>query len=177
MKYVRSNEIASQLQFSNVKSILSMYLYTTGSLFLGFSFYLLITVNDNNSSLTAWSGETLFWFLIVFFLSLFVLFLPVEFFNSTNLNNSTFKELLSNIISVIGLSLLFLIASQILINTDSLIVNELKKIIRSVSFSGFISIPLCLFILQSFSSKIYFFNKHTYSLLFLVWIASSQLFL
>ena len=177
MKYVKSNEIASQLQFGNVKSILSMYLYTTGSLFLGFSVYLLITVNDNNSSLTAWSGETLFWFLLVFFLSLFVLFLPVEFLNSTNLNNFTFKELLSNIISVIGLSLLFLIASQILINTDNLIVNELKKIIRSVSFSGFISIPLCLFILQSFGSKIYFFNKYTYSLLFFVWIASSQLFL
>jgi len=34
MKYVKSNEITSQLQFGNVKSILSMYLYTTGSLFL-----------------------------------------------------------------------------------------------------------------------------------------------
>lgn len=177
MKYVKSSEITSQLQFSNVKSILSMYLYTTGSLFLGFSVYLLITVNNGNSTLTAWSGETLFWFLIVFFLSLFVLFLPIEFFNSTNLSNSTFRELLSNIISVISLSLLFLIASQVFINTDSLIVNELIKIIRSVSFSGFISIPLCLFIFQNFSSKINFFNKHTYSLLFFVWIISSQMFL
>ena len=66
MKYVKSNEITSQLQFSNIKSILSMYLYTTGSLFLGFSAYLLITVNNDNSSLTAWSGEAILVFDCIF---------------------------------------------------------------------------------------------------------------
>ena len=171
MKYVKSNEITSQLQFGNFKSILSMYLYTTGSLFLGFSAYLLITVNNDNSSLTAWSGEALFWFLIVFFLSLFVLFLPVEFFNSTNLSNSTFRELLSNIISVISLSLLFLIASQVLINTDSLIINELIKIINDSD--TFIDDYFNIIFMNEVNSKTLIrFDKENF--LLAGWISSDQ---
>ena len=118
-----------------------------------------LELNNDNNSVTSWTGQTLFWALIIFFLSLFILFLPIEFLNSTNLNNSSFNELVSNVIIVIGISLFFLATSQFFINADSLVINELKIIIRSVSFSGFIAIPLFLFILQSIGSKVNFFSK------------------
>ena len=177
MKFVNKNQFNSQLRFSNFKSILGIYFYTLGSLFLGFSLYLFTTLNNDSNFVTSWTGQTLFWALIIFFLSLFILFLPIEFFNSTNLNNSNFNELVSNVIIVIGISLFFLATSQVLISADSLVINELKIIIRSVSFSGFIAIPLCLFILQSIGSKVNFFSKNVYGLLFFIWIISSQLFL
>jgi len=177
MQYMTKNQFNSQLRFSNFKSILSIYFYTIGSLFLGFSLYLFTTLNNDNNFVTSWTGQTLFWALIIFFLSLFILFLPIEFFNSTNLKNSSFNELVSNVIIVIGISLFFLATSQFFINADSLVINELKIIIRSVSFSGFIAIPLFLFILQSIGSKVNFFSKNVYGLLFFIWIISSQLFL
>ncbi len=148
MKFVKSNNVTSQIEFKNIKSILSMYLYTLGTLFLGFSIYLFISLNDENNSFVTWSGEGLFWSLIIFLVSLFVLFLPTEFFNSTFLSNSSFKDLLSNTITVISFSLFFLIINQILINSNNIVVNQLQQIIRSVSFSGFITIPICLFIFQ-----------------------------
>ena len=83
MKFVKSNNVTSQIEFKNIKSILSMYLYTLGTLFLGFSIYLFISLNDENNSFVTWSGEGLFWSLIIFLVSLFILFLPTEFFNST----------------------------------------------------------------------------------------------
>ncbi len=177
MKFVKSNNVTFQIEFKNIKSILSMYLYTLGTLFLGFSIYLFISLNDENNSFVTWSGEGLFWSLIIFLVSLFVLFLPTEFFNSTFLSNSSFKDLLSNTITVISFSLFFLIINQILINSNNIVVNQLQQIIRSVSFSGFITIPICLFIFQAFGSKFNIFKKYTYSLVLLIWVMSSQFFL
>ena len=62
----------------NFSPILALYFYSLGSLFLGYSVFLIYTINSENSP-TSWAGESLFWGVIVFFVAIFVLFLPVEF--------------------------------------------------------------------------------------------------
>ena len=54
MKFVKNNNVTSQIEFKNIKSILSMYLYTLGTLFLGFS--ILVLVEDIKKNLN--SNET-----------------------------------------------------------------------------------------------------------------------
>tara|TARA_A100001234_G_C12514206_1_gene337474 strand:+ start:197 stop:727 length:531 start_codon:yes stop_codon:yes gene_type:complete len=164
------------ITFNSVSAILGLYFYTLGTLMLGFSLYLFTLTNSSENTLTTWSGQTIFWSLIIFFTSIFVLFLPVEFFNNTKINNNNFSELVINIVIVIIISLSTLLLSQLL-NQDSQIFYEVKSLVRSVSFSGFITVPFILFLFQNFLSKISFFTKYSYHLILLIWILSSQIFL
>ena len=63
-----------------------------------------------HQNLTSWSGESLFWGLILFLASLFILFFPIEFLNNFYLENRTFTELISNILFTILTSLFFLVS-------------------------------------------------------------------
>ena len=137
---------------------------------------MLQTTNDENT-LTTWSGQAMFWSLIIFFLALFVLFFPIEFFNYPVLKNSNFSDLIMNIFTVIFFSAFLLVSTQILIPSDNSILIELKAITRAVSFSGFITIPIVLFILQNFGSKLVLVKNYSFSLVLFLWILSSQLFI
>ena len=119
----------------------------------------------------------LFWFLILFCLALFVLFVPVEFLNVFKLYNSTFKDLIVNIILVILTSLLSLIFFQFLLNPSSLILSDVIDIGKAVSFSGFIAIPLVLFLQHNLKRTVGFSDSFSYSFTYFVWVLSSQIFL
>ena len=123
------------------------------------------------------NGQGLFWVLILFFLSLFLLFIPVEFLNIFKLYNSSFRDLVSNILYVILFSLTSLIFFQIVLSAESQILSDLKSIARAVSFSGFIAIPLILFAQHNLRETLPFIEKFSYSLTLIFWILSSQLFL
>mgnify|MGYP007000380174 len=41
-------------------------------------------------------------------------------------------------------------------------------------FSGFIAIPLVLFIFHNFGKNLYVVNKYSYSLILIIWILSTQ---
>ena len=73
--------LQQSFNLTNFSSIVAMYFYSLGSMLLGYSVYLIYTLNSVDSP-TSWVGESLFWGVIVFFLSIFILFLPVEFFNN-----------------------------------------------------------------------------------------------
>ena len=124
-----------------------------------------------------WSGQGLFWSMITLFISIFVLFIPIEFFGSYKIINSAFKDLLINIVTVIVLSLVSLFLFQMLLNGENLFINEYLKIARATSFSGFITVPLVLFILHNFSKNVSFLNKYSFSIVLLIWVLSSQLFI
>tara|TARA_B100000925_G_C21742101_1_gene359706 strand:- start:69 stop:599 length:531 start_codon:yes stop_codon:yes gene_type:complete len=166
----------SGAKLKSLSPILGLYFYTLGTLMLGFSIYLFTLINDPLNTLTAWTGQTIFWSLIIFFASLFLLFLPTEFFNSTEFSNNNFSELVVNIMIVILVSLMSLLLSQFL-SQDSKIFYEIRSLVRSVSFSGFITIPFVLFIFQNFLNKFIDITNYSFHLLLLVWILSSQLFL
>mgnify|MGYP001375060899 FL=1 len=176
MNYQNTKKVFG-FSFKNILSIASLYFYTLGTLILGFSSYLLFSTINGTNQLTNWSGQSLFWTLIIFFAAIFILFLPVEFFNSIKLSNSSFNDLIANVIMVISFSLFFLLLFQTGLGNDNLILIELKAITRSVSFSGFIVVPFVLFILQNFSNRFQMLKKFSFSIVLLIWIISSQFFL
>ena len=110
MNYGNINSNISNISFEKkyLFSIFSLYLFSLGSLILGYSLYLLLEgVGLVDQSLTTWTGQSMFWFLILFFVALFILFIPIEFFTTFKIFNSTFKDLILNILIVIFISLFF----------------------------------------------------------------------
>ncbi len=158
--------------------VFGLYCFVLGTSLMGFSLYLFLESSGLvNQTLISWSGQGLFWSLITFFVSLFILFVPIEFFNDYYIENRSFKNLLTNIISVIFVSLFCLIIFQLLLRNQNIFVNEYLIIARAVSFSGFIAIPLMLFFLHNFGRNIFLIENYSYSMILIIWIASTQIFL
>jgi len=166
------------LNRSQVFSVIGLYCFVLGTSLLGFSVYLFLESSGFVSqAFISWSGQGLFWSLITFFISVFILFIPVEFLNEYFIENRSFKDLLTNIISVIFVSLFFLVVLQVLLRNQNVFINEYLAVARAVSFSGFIAIPLVLFIFHNFGKNFYLINKYSYSLILIIWILSTQVFL
>ena len=166
------------LNKSQVFSIIGLYCFVLGTSYLGFSIYLFLESSGFVEQVfISWSGQGLFWSFITLFISLFVLFIPVEFFGEYFIENRSFKNLLTNIVSVIFVSLFFLVVFQILLRNQNVFINEYLVIARAVSFSGFIAVPLVLFLFHTFGKNLYILNKYSYSLILIIWIISTQIFL
>ena len=131
-----NNQNFMSLNFRQLKTTLSLYFFTLGTCMLGFSLYLFLeSTNFSERLITTWSGQSLFWSILIFFVSLFLLFLPIEFFASFKILNSSFGDLIANIILTILTSLFFLIFFQILLPNETLILQEIVSLTRAVSFS------------------------------------------
>ncbi len=138
---LKSNEIDFTFESKNFSSIFGLYLFSLGAVFSGYSVYLLLEATQRvERNIITWSGQGLFWSLILFFMALFILFIPIEFLNVFKIFNSTFKDLIFNIIYTIGISLFSLVLFQFFINSETLIMNDISSIGKSVSFAGFIAI-------------------------------------
>ena len=180
MNYQNLNQEIGSLNFQKKYffSIFGLYLFSLGTTILGYSVYLLLeSFGVVDKSVISWNAQGLFWFLILFCLALFVLFIPVEFFNVFKIYNLTFKDLIINIIFVILTSLITLIVFQFLLNPSSLIIRDIIDIGKAVSFSGFIAIPLILFLQHNLKRTIGFSDTFSYSLIYFSWVISSQIFL
>lgn len=177
MDIVKTNNIISKISTNGISSVVSLYMYTLGTLLMGFSIYLMLQTTNDENTLTTWSGQAIFWSLIIFFLALFILFFPIEFLSYPVLKNSNFSDLLVNIFTVIFFSAFLLISTQLFIPSDNPVLIELKALTRAVSFSGFITVPIVLFILQNFGSKLALIKNYSFSLVLFVWIISSQIFI
>ena len=166
------------LNKSQVFSVMGLYCFVLGTSLLGFSIYLFLESSGFvDQAFISWSGQGLFWSFITLFISIFVLFIPVEFFNEYFIENRSFKNLLTNIVSVIFVSLLCLVIFQVLLRNQNVFVSEYLVIARAVSFSGFIAIPLVLSYFITLEKNLYIINKYSYSLVLIIWIISTQLFL
>ena len=180
MNYQNLNQEIGSLNFQKKYffSIFGLYLFSLGTTILGYSVYLLLeSFGVVDKSVISWNAQGLFWFLILFCLALFVLFIPVEFFNVFKIYNLTFKDLIINIIFVILTSLITLIIFQFLLNPSSLIIRDIIDIGKAVSFSGFIAIPLILFLQHNLKRTIDFSDTFSYSMMHFAWVMSSQIFL
>ena len=114
MNYQNLNKEISGISFQKkyLYSIFGLYLFSIGTTILGYSTYLLLeSLGIIAQSVTTWNAQGLFWFLILFCLSLFILFIPIEFLNVFKIYNLTFKDLIVNIILVIFTSLISLLLS------------------------------------------------------------------
>ncbi len=165
------------INFSQFRSILGLYFFTTGTCLLGFSTYLILeTLGYSSSNITTWSGQSIFWGLIFFFSSLFILFLPLEFINLFHLSNKSFVGLISNILFTISISLFFLVFVQIFLPATSTILIEVGDLFQATSFAGFIVVPIFLFLFHNLSTRIKFFESFDYSFTLLVWILGTLFF-
>jgi len=166
------------LSKNQIFPVIGLYFFVLGTSLLGLSVYLFLESSGIvEQALINWSGQGLFWSFITLFISLFILFIPVEFFSEYFIENRSFKNLLTNIVSVIFVSLFFLIVFQVLLRNQNVFVTEYLVIARAVSFSGFIAIPLFLFLFHNFGRNLYIINKYSYSLILIIWIISTQIFL
>ncbi len=174
-----NNEFSSfSFQKQNLFCMLGLYLFSLGSNILGYSAYLFLeSFGLVEQKIISWNGQGLFWFLILFSVSLFILFIPIEFLNEFKIQNKSFRDLLINIISVILISLISLVLFQFFLNATNQIIFDLIEIGKAISFSGFISIPLMLFMHHTASDRITFSNSTSFSFILFTWIFSSQLFL
>ena len=121
---------------SQVISVLGLYCFALVTSLLGFSVYLFLESSGIvNRVLISWSGQGLFWSFITFFVSLFILFVPIEFFNEYFIENRSFRNLLANIVSVIFISLFFL--SYFKCFEIKMYFSIVSCNHRAVSFSGF----------------------------------------
>ena len=180
MNYQNLNKEIIGISFSKkyLFSIFGLYLFSIGTTILGYSIYLLFeSLGLVSKSVTTWNAQGLFWFLILFSLSLFILFIPIEFLNIFKIYNLTFKDLIVNIILVIFTSLISLVFFQFFLKPSNLILNDIVDIGKAVSFSGFIAIPLILFLQHNFKRTIGFSDNLSYSLTYFLWVLSTQLFL
>ena len=175
---IKSGEIDLTFESKNFSSIFGLYLFSLGAVFSGYSLYLLLEATERiERSIITWSGQGLFWSLILFFVALFILFIPVEFLNVFKIYNSTFKDLIFNIIYSIAISMASLVLFQFFINTETLIMNDISSIGKSVSFAGFIAVPLILFLQHTLRRSLNIIDKISYSFTLFIWIVSSQIFL
>ena len=79
--------LQQSFNLTNLSSIFALYFYSLGSMFLGYSVYLIYTLNSVDSP-TSWVGESLFLGSNCFFLSIFILFYQLNF-----LTNQEYKTL------------------------------------------------------------------------------------
>ena len=166
------------LNKSQVFSVMGLYCFVLGTSLLGFSIYLFLESSGFvEQAFINWSGQGLFWSFITLFISIFVLFIPIEFFSIYFIENRSFKNLLTNVVSVIFISLFFLVVFQVLLRNQNVFLTEYLVITRAVSFSGFISIPLVLFLFHNFGRNLQIIKKYSYSLILIIWIISTQIFL
>jgi len=180
MQYDLNNLSKNNLNISKsqIVPIISLYFFVLGTSLLGFSVYLFLeSAGIVEKIFINWNGQGLFWSFVTFFSSLFVLFVPIEFFDKYIIENRSFRNLLTNIVSVIFISLFFLILFQVLLRNQNIFLNEYLVIARAVSFSGFIAIPLLLFIFHNFGRNINLINNNMYSLTLIFWILTTQIFL
>ncbi len=173
---LRKNNI--NVSKNQIFPIIGLYFFVLGTSLLGFSVYLFLeSVGIVEQTFINWNGQGLFWSFLTFFISLFILFIPGEFFDKYFIENRSFRNLLTNIVSVIFTSLFFLILFQVLLRNQNNFLNEYLVIARAVSFSGFIAIPLLLFLLHNFGRNIYLINNNTYGFTLIFWILTTQIFL
>ena len=91
------NELNFTFESKNFLSIFGLYLFSLGAILSGYSLYLLLeSVGRTERIIISWTGQGLFWFLILFLISIFILFIPVEFLNVFRVYNSSFKDLIIN---------------------------------------------------------------------------------
>ena len=92
MNYQNTKKVFG-FSFKNILSIASLYFYTLGTLILGFSSYLLFSTINGTNQLTNWSGQSLFWTLIVFFAAVKLALFPISK-ASVNCEVNSFTSLL-----------------------------------------------------------------------------------
>ena len=162
----------------NMFNIFSIFLLSFSSSLLGYSAYLFLEAFSLiEVKYSSWSGEALMWALILFFASLFILFIPIELKLIKKDESSDFQNVLGRIVITVILSVLLLFVSSVFFMGNNIILQNIYLILRAFAFSGLVFVNIASFLLWWISDRITIFNTYSLTITGIIWVLGSMLFI
>ena len=162
----------------NMFNIVSIFLLSFGSSILGYSAYLFLEAFSLiEVKYSSWSGEALMWALILFFTSLFILFIPIELNLIKKDESSDFQNVLGRIVITVILSVLLLFVSSVFFIGNNLILQNIYLILRAYAFSGLVFVNISSFLLWWISNQVTLFRTYSLPITGVIWVLGSLLFI
>lgn len=162
----------------NISNIVSLFLLSFSSSLLGYSVYLLLEAFSLiDKKYSSWNGEALMWGLIIFFVALFVLFIPVELKLIKKDDASDFQSVISTIFLTVVLSILILFLSSFFFAGRNVIIHNIYLILRAYAFSGLVFVNIGTFLIWWGSSKLDFLQKYSFTFTGTIWVLGTLIFI
>ena len=162
----------------NMFNIFSIFLLSFSSSLLCYSAYLFLEAFSLiEVKYSSWSGEALMWALILFFASLFILFIPIELKLIKKDESSDFQNVLGRIVITVILSVLLLFVSSVFFMGNNIILQNIYLILRAFAFSGLVFVNIASFLLWWISDRITIFNTYSLTITGIIWVLGSMLFI
>ena len=179
MQDINFNLLTLQGNFlRNMFNIVSVFLLSFGSSILGYSAYLFLEAFSLiEVKYSSWSGEALMWALILFFTSLFILFIPIELNLIKKDESSDFQNVLGRIVITVILSVLLLFVSSVFFIGNNLILQNIYLILRAYAFSGLVFVNIASFLLWWISNQVTLFKTYSLTITGIIWVLGSLLFI
>ncbi len=90
----------------NISNSVAIFLASFSSSLLGYSAYLFLEAfSFVDSKYSSWSGEALMWALVLFFSSIFILFVPIELNLLGKVRNHDFQTAIGAIVTTVLISI------------------------------------------------------------------------
>ena len=162
----------------NIFNIVSVFLLSFASSLLGYSGYLFLEAFSLvQTKYSTWSGEALMWGLILFFASLFILFIPVELKLIKKDDATDFQNVIGRILITVVLSIIILFLSSFLFAGRNPIMQNIYLILRAYAFSGLVFVNIGTFIIWWASSKLDLLNRYSFTLTGTIWVLGALVFI
>ena len=162
----------------NMFNIFSIFLLSFASSLLGYSAYLFLEAFALiEIKYSSWSGEALMWALILFFASLFILFIPIELKLIKKDESSDFQNVLGRIVITVILSVLLLFVSSVFFIGKNIILQNIYLILRAYAFSGLVFVNIASFLLWWISERVTVFKTYSLTITGIIWVLGSLLFI
>ena len=162
----------------NMLNTLSIFLLSFASSMLGYSLYLFMEAFSLiKVKYSSWSGEALMWALILLFISLFILFIPIELRLIKWDNSSDFQNVLGRIVTTVIVSMGLLFLSSLFFQDSNVILQNINIILRAFAFSGLVFVNIVSFLIWWGSSNFNQLNKYSLTLTGTVWVLGSLAFI
>ena len=162
----------------NIFNIVSVFLLSFASSLLGYSGYLFLEAFSLvETKYSTWSGEALMWGLILFFASLFILFIPVELKLIKKDDATDFQNVIGRILITVVLSIIILFLSSFLFAGRNPIMQNIYLILRAYAFSGLVFVNIGTFIIWWASSKLDLLNRYSFTLTGTIWVLGTLVFI
>ena len=162
----------------NISNSVAIFLASFSSSLLGYSAYLFLEAfSFVDSKYSSWSGEALMWALVLFFSSIFILFVPIELNLLGKVRNHDFQTAIGAIVTTVLISIFILSISSVFFSDQNLILSNVSVLLRAYAYSGLVFVNIGIFVLWWFSEKLKFIDRYSNTLVGVVWVLTSIVFI
>tara|TARA_B100001123_G_scaffold328131_1_gene369179 strand:+ start:334 stop:873 length:540 start_codon:yes stop_codon:yes gene_type:complete len=162
----------------NISNSVAIFLASFSSSLLGYSAYLFLEAfSFVDSKYSSWSGEALMWGFVLFFSSIFILFVPIELNLLGKVRNHDFQTAIGAIVTTVLISIFILSISSVFFSDQNLILSNVSVLLRAYAYSGLVFVNIGIFVLWWFSEKLKFIDRYSNTLVGIVWVLTSIVFI